>query len=107
MFLLVTTSLFSANSRYRLILTDNPATTIMIGWDQTSGANPVVYYGTTDFGTTWSSYSNSKSVDRSVNYKGMTNTFAKLSGLTPDTNYYFVINDSQGTSQRFWFRNST
>lgn len=101
---LFVTVTYASNDRYRLILTDNPATTVMIGWDQTSGSNPVVHFGTVDFGTNWSNYPFSKSVDRTVSYKGMNNTFAKLSGLTPDTNYYFVIRDSQGTSQRFWFR---
>lgn len=95
---------YSNNRRYRLIITDNPATTIMIGWEQHSGNNPVVYYGTTDYGTTYGSYTSTKAVDRSVNHKGMENRFAKLTGLTPNTNYYFVINDSEGTSQRFWFK---
>lgn len=95
---------YASSDKYRLIVTDNPATTIMIGWNQISGTSPTVYYGTTDYGTNWSSYPNSKTVDRSVSYKGMNNTFAKLSGLTPDTNYYFVIRDSQGTSSRFWFK---
>ncbi|CAM1361731.1 fibronectin type III domain-containing protein [Tenacibaculum xiamenense] len=102
--LLVTFATYSSNDKYRLIITDNPSTTIMIGWNQISGTSPTVYYGTTDFGTTWSSYPNSKTVDRSVSYKGMKNTFAKLTGLTPNTNYYFVIRDSQGTSSRFWFK---
>lgn len=101
---LITCYTFASNEKYRIVITDDPATTIMIGWNQTSGSSPVVYYGTTDHGTTWNNYPNSKNVDRTVSYKGMTNTFAKLSGLTPDTNYYFVIRDSQGVSQRFWFR---
>ncbi|CAL2079969.1 Ig-like domain-containing protein [Tenacibaculum sp. 190524A02b] len=94
----------ASNDKYRLIITDNPATTIMIGWNQRSGSNPTVYYGTSDFGNNWSSYPSSKTVDRSVSYKGMNNRFAKLTGLTPNTNYYFVIRDSQGTSNRFWFK---
>ena len=92
------------NRRYRIVITDDPATTIMIGWEQYSGSNPVVYYDTVDHGTNHNNYAFSKSVDRNVTYRGMVNNFAKLTGLTPNTNYYFVINDSQGTSQRFWFR---
>lgn len=95
---------YSSNGKYRLTLRDNPATTIVIGWDQTSGTNPVVHYGTTDFGTVYTSYPNSKAPDRIVSYKGMNNNFARLTGLTPNTAYYFVINDSQGTSARFWFK---
>ncbi|WP_428741618.1 Ig-like domain-containing protein [Tenacibaculum sp.] len=101
---LVFFSTYGSNDKYRLIITDNPATTIMIGWNQISGSNPVVYYGTTDNGTNWSNYTNSKSVDRSVSYKGMNNNFAQLTGLTPNTNYYFVIKDSEGVSSRFWFK---
>ncbi len=95
---------YSSNGKYRLTLRDNPATSIVIGWDQTSGSAPVVYYGTTDFGTNYTSYPNSKAPDRTVSYKGMNNNFARITGLTPNTAYYFVINDSEGTSERFWFK---
>ncbi|WP_378184845.1 fibronectin type III domain-containing protein [Aquimarina sp. W85] len=94
----------ASNDKYRLTLRDNPATSIVIGWDQTSGSNPVVYYDTVDHGTNSNAYSYSKSVDRSVVYKGMNNTFARLTGLQPNTAYYFVIKDSQGTSERYWFK---
>ncbi|WP_282088790.1 InlB B-repeat-containing protein [Aquimarina algiphila] len=94
----------ASNGKYRLTLRGNPATSIVIGWDQTSGSSPTVYYGTTDFGTNYNSYPNSKTPNRTVSYKGMNNNFARLTGLTPNTAYYFVIRDSQGTSQRFWFK---
>lgn len=94
----------ASNGKYRLTLRDNPATSIVIGWDQTSGNSPVVYYGTTDYGTNYSSYPNSQAPDRTVSYKGMNNNFARLTGLSPNTAYYFVIRDSQGTSERFWFK---
>ncbi|MGY0392089.1 fibronectin type III domain-containing protein [Bizionia sp. KMM 8389] len=104
--LLCVTSILSHanNDRYRLVITDNPATTITIGWDQTSGSNPVVYYGTTDFGVNFNNYPFNKAVERVVDYKSMNNNFVKLTGLTPNTAYYFVINDSEGTSNRFWFK---
>jgi len=97
-------SLFANNSRYRLILTDNPATTIMIGWDQISGVNPIVYFDTEDHGTDWSAYTFSKEVDRQIEYKGMDNHFAKLKDLLPETNYFFIIKDSEGVSESFWFK---
>ena len=97
-------SSFSNNGRYRLVITDNPATTITIAWDQISGASPIVHFGTTDHGTAYQSYTHTKSVDRTVSYKGMNNNFAKLSGLTPNTAYYFVIKDSEGVSARYWFK---
>lgn len=82
----------------------DPSSEITIGWEQVSGNAPEVYYGTTDFGTTWASYPNSQGVDRQVNYMGMDNRFSRLTGLIPNTVYYFVIKDSQGTSQRYWFK---
>ncbi|MDC1162439.1 Ig-like domain-containing protein, partial [Tenacibaculum sp.] len=95
---------YSSNGQYRLIITDTPSSTIMIGWNQTSGSNPIVYYGTTDHGSIWSNYTSNKTVDRTVNYKGMNNTFTKLTGLQPNTSYYFVIKDDEGVSNRFWFK---
>ena len=96
--------LYAATNRYRLTLRDDPATTIVIGWNQISGSNPVVYYGTTDHGTNWSAYSNNQAPSRQISYAGMNNQFARLTGLTPNTSYFFVIRDSEGTSQRLWFK---
>lgn len=92
------------NDKYRIILTDNPATTITIAWNQISSTNPIVHYGTTDEGTNFANYPFSQSVDRTVVYRGMDNRFVRLTGLQPDTAYYFVINDSEGTSNRYWFK---
>ena len=36
----------------------------------------------------------------------MNNRFARLADLIPDKAYYFVINDSENTSNRFWFKTS-
>ena len=94
----------AATNKYRIMWRDDPATTMTIGWNQVSGSSPIVYYGTSDFGTDWTQYPSQKSVDVSVGYRGMQNTFARLSGLQANTAYYFVIKDSEGTSQRFWFK---
>ncbi|EGV42373.1 T9SS type A sorting domain-containing protein [Bizionia argentinensis JUB59] len=92
------------NDRYRLVITDDPATTITIGWDQTSGINPIVYYDTIDYGINFNNYAYNKAVERVRTYKSMNNNFVKLTELTPNTAYYFVIKDSEGTSNRFWFK---
>jgi hypothetical protein len=104
MLLLSAFAAFSNNDKYRLILVDDPSSTITIGWNQLSGTSPTVYYDTVDHGTNHTLYSFSKTVDRTITHKAMNNSFARLTGLLPNTNYYFVINDSQGTSNRFWFR---
>lgn len=102
--LVITHSSFSYTEKHRIMLTDDPSSTIMIGWNQVSGNNAMVYYGTEDFGTEWQKYPHKKWVTRSVNYKLMRNKFVKLTGLLPNTPYYFLIKDSEGTSKRFWFK---
>ncbi|GAB5417812.1 MAG: hypothetical protein Crog4KO_24400 [Crocinitomicaceae bacterium] len=82
----------------------DPSTEITVGWEQVNSSNPEVYYGTVDYGTNWANYPNSQTPYRQVNYMGMDNRFAILSGLTPNTIYYFVIKDDAGTSQRYWFK---
>lgn len=102
--LLSITSLYASTRRYRLSLRDDPSTSVVIGWEQNGGSGATVYYGTTDHGTNWSSYANSHTPDRTVSESGMDNSFARLTGLTPNTAYYFVVKDSDGTSDRFWFK---
>ncbi len=104
--LFIVSQLFSANEKYRLIISGDPATTITIGWNQTSGTDPIVYYDTIDHGNDFSLYAFSKTVDRDVSYRGMDNRFTRLTDLIPDKAYYFVINDSDGTSNRYWFKTS-
>jgi len=50
LFLTYAVSTKASTGKYRLTLRDNPATSIVIGWNQINGNNPVVYYGTTDYG---------------------------------------------------------
>ena len=102
--LLITTLGFANNDKYRIMLMDDPSTTITIGWNQVTGTAPIVYYDTVDHGTNHLLYTNNQAVDRSVSFKGMDNQFVRLTGLTANTNYYFIIKDSNSTSQRFWFR---
>ncbi len=103
-FLMAFGQIYCSNDKYRLVIANDPATTVTIGWNQISGTDPVVYYDTVDYGTNYSSYSFSHAVDRSVYFRGMHNKFVRLSGLTPNKAYYFVIHDSEGTSDRYWFK---
>ena len=94
----------AGNDRYRIMINTDPSTTITIGWDQLSGTSPQVFFDTTDHGTDHTLYANAQSADRVISFRGMNNHFARLTGLTPNTNYYFLIRDSEGNSERFWFR---
>ena len=94
----------TSNDKYRLVWNDNPASTMVIAWDQLRGDNPIVYYGTVDYQQDWEQYQFSRAPDRVEQYRGMNNHFVKLTGLLPDTAYYFVIKDSATVSERMWFK---
>ncbi|MBI2967615.1 MAG: fibronectin type III domain-containing protein [Bacteroidetes bacterium] len=96
---------FADTQYYRLSYRDDPSTTIVISWcDNGSSTNAMVYYGTTDFGTNYQSYPLNNGVDRTeTNFKGLNHRFARLSALTPNTIYYFVIKDDNSASARMIF----
>lgn len=94
---------------YRLAWTDDPATTMTVGWRQTGGTFSHLQYRVKDSLGSWNqantlvqrNYQNTVSgVQDALN-----NSFVKLTGLTPDTDYEFQICDSGGCSQTYmWFR---
>lgn len=92
------------SDKYRIMIANDPSSTITIGWNQISGSNPKVYYGTVDHDKDYTKYTLSKTVDRAISYRGMDNRFARLSGLAANTNYYFVIKDDGHVSRRLWFK---
>ena len=91
-------------ARYRASWRDNPSTTMVIGWDQLSGSNPVVLYDVVNHGLQLQAYRQRRAPDRAVPASGMNNHFARLQGLQPNTVYYFVILDSEGPSRPMSFR---
>ncbi len=104
LFLFSFNELKASTEKYRIMWRTDPATSMVIGWNQVSGSNPIVYFDTVDHGTNWSNYSNSQTVDHAVVAKGMDNRFVRLTNLLPNTAYYFVIHDSDGVSARMWFK---
>ena len=51
--------------RYRCMWRSDPATTMVVGWDQASGYDPILYYDVVDFGTQITAYRNKQQPDRS------------------------------------------
>lgn len=94
----------AATSRYRVVWQENPHTTAKVIWDQLSGQNPTIHYGKLDHGQKSNLYKNSKPANKHLAYKGMHNQSVRLTNLEPDTNYYFVITDTDSTSKRFFFK---
>ncbi|MEI6750187.1 MAG: fibronectin type III domain-containing protein [Bacteroidota bacterium] len=104
--ILLSSELTAGTRFFRLSYRDDPATTIVVGWcDKDTSANAQVYYGTVDYDTNYLSYPLSHGVDRSViSYYGLNHRFARLTQLTPNTVYYFVVRDHQGVSARMCFK---
>jgi hypothetical protein len=101
----VSEDLTISTDKYRVVWSGDPSTTTTIAWDQLRGKDPVVYYGTEDFGSDWQKYPNSQKFTRRYGgYQGMNTHFAKLEDLKPDQAFYFVIKDSEMCGKRFWFK---
>ncbi len=94
----------ATSQRYRIIWNDDPSSTMVIGWEAVTGVRHFVYYDLTDHGTDTSLYNNRRGVTSANSHRGMNNRFVKLTGLSPNTIYYFVVGDELGRSQRFWFK---
>ncbi len=89
--------------KFRCMWRDDPATTAIIGWNQLSGNNPVFYYDLADRRQEVAKYAMQQKPDKAVLVKGMSSNFVRLKGLKPNTSYFFVVKDSEGTSQRLFF----
>ena len=95
---------FGKVNKFRLTWREDPSTTMVIGWDQVSGSNPRLLYDTKDYGSNFKAYTQMAVPARVVKAKGMNNHFVRLTGLRPNTMYYFVVQDSEGVSRRFSFK---
>ena len=107
-FLLLFFVTISATTRfYRASYRDDPSTTIVIGWcdnGASTSTNAKVYYGETDNGTNYGLYTFNHGVDRTQSAYSLNHYFSRLTGLKPNTIYYFVVHDDQGTSARMYFK---
>ena len=87
-FLLHTASLIAKTDKYRCMWREDPATTMVIGWNQISGQTPVVLYDVVDHGIDAIAYSFLQKPDKVVYSNGMNNHFARLKYLHPNTTYF-------------------
>lgn len=92
------------STRFRVMWRTNPATSMVIGWDQVSGSNPRLYYDTQDLGVESNKYAFSEPPHQITEAKMMRNHFVRLQNLKPNTVYYFLVVDSEGSSQRYSFK---
>jgi len=90
--------------KLRCMWRSDPSTSMVIGWNQISGSSPEVCFGEIDGGSDTNFYPTCAQPSRAIRFKGMYNYFARLENLSPNTEYFFVIVDSEGTSRRYSFK---
>lgn len=94
----------AATSRYLLTWRDDPATTMVVSWEQISGSDERLYYDTTDHGSDLAAYGQSAAPSLAQTVFGTDRRLVRLTGLQADTAYHCVVADSGGVGQSFWFR---
>lgn len=85
----------------RAMFNADASTQITIAWNQLSGDNAQMLFDTIlpkDL-----NFSIIKSADKIVLARGMYNHFVRLTGLKPNTKYFFAIKDSEGFSRVYHF----
>ena len=91
----------------RVMFNHNGANQATIGWNQVSGTNPVVYFGTEDIlPKDYKTFKLNQKPNVSNTFKGMNNQFVRLQSLLPNTAYYFVVTSSASHSYRTFFTSS-
>lgn len=102
--LLLAQTTWSKATRFRCMWRGSSATSMVVGWDQASGQDPLLLYDTVDHGKNVTAYSFKQTPDRISDFKGMNSHYVRLKDLTPNTIYYFLIVDSDGMSRRYSFQ---
>jgi hypothetical protein len=107
-FLILISNSFAKVTAVRVMFNHNGSNQATIGWNQLSGEQPVVYISTTDFINSKIEANNPFIKPTTQNkFKGFHNYFVRLDQLKPNTAYYFFIKDSEGASDRYWFKTTS
>ena len=101
--LLAAAQLFAKSDKFRVVWQSNPATEAVIIWDQPSGENATLHLDINNYGDDAGSYAVKRKPDQVLAAKGMNNHYVRLTGLIPNTSYYFLVKDSEGQSRQFFF----
>jgi len=85
------------SDKFRLIWNDDPMTTMTVAWHQYEG-KATLKYGLNP------QKMKSLSPQRSTQYRGMNNQFARLTALKPDSKYYFQVCTQKNCTEMMYFK---
>jgi hypothetical protein len=94
---------YATTDMHRLTWTDDPATTMTVGWRQIDG-EAKVYYDVVDHDLDHTAYSNFQGASTTNNHMGLKSHICHLKDLSADTKYYFIISDGETVSKRYFFK---
>ena len=100
---LVSCQLLAKSDRFRIVWQNDPSTSAVIAWDQPSGSNPTLHLDINNYGDDANSYAVKRKPDHVLAAKGMNNHYVRLTGLIPNTTYYFLVKDDEGQSRQLFF----
>ena len=87
----------------RAFITEDPETSVHLGWNQVSEIPAIVYFSLQDFGTNLEKYNHQiKAVQDTAGKFHLGN--CKIKGLLPNTTYYFVIEQGGSKSSVYKFK---
>ena len=101
--LLAALQMFAKADRFRIVWQSDPSTAAVIVWDQLSGDNPTLHLDINNYGNDADSYAVKRKPDNVLAAKGMNNHYVHLTGLIPNTSYYFLVKDSEGQTRQLFF----
>ncbi|MCG8575727.1 MAG: metallophosphoesterase [Flavobacteriales bacterium] len=108
LFLLLCLSSLGASAKIdyvRVMFNRNGSNSATIGWNQLSGDEVKLYYSKSDFkAEDYAKCESSAEITTTNMFKGMNNHFVRLKDLPADAACYFVVVDSEGPSERYWFK---
>jgi hypothetical protein len=88
----------------RVVIKNDPATSFVIGWTRygSKDKDDFLYYDTVDHGDDLSKYRYKIKPDFYSSLIAIESAFVELTGLTPETNYYFIIQGTYGVTKRYY-----
>jgi len=94
---------YATVDKFRVMFNGNASYEATVGFNSVNGNNPILYYSTNPINVNQLGNYNSQIPDVSTSYITMDINFVRLTGLSPATRYYFVIQDSNSTSDEYYF----
>jgi len=94
---------YAIPSNLRLIGNGEMTKEMTLAFEADSMSNAKVYFDIVNHGTNLNGYANKQPVDESYLLMGMQSQIIRLKNLQPDTRYYFVVADNNGTTAVHYF----